>query len=103
MHASCAYRELLRDRSWLRPLVASLMGRLPESMIAVALVLLVHQGTGSYVSAGLVTGGFALGSAFAGPVAGRALDRFGRRIVLRSLALTFAVVLAVLVLSARHV
>jgi MFS family permease len=48
-------------------------------------VLLVQQSTGSCLYAGLATGGFALGSALAGPVAGRALDRFGQRVVLIAL------------------
>jgi MFS family permease len=66
-------------------------------------VLLVHQSTGSYLAAGLVTAGFAIGSAFAAPVAGRVLDRLGQRPVLIALGLAFAAMLVALVLLARHV
>jgi MFS family permease len=101
MH-TMSYQELLQDRRWARPLVSSLIGRIPETMMSVALVLLVQQSTGSYLYAGLATGGFALGSALAGPVAGRALDRFGQRVVLIALGLTFAAVLGAIVVTVRH-
>jgi MFS family permease len=101
MH-TMSYQELLQDRRWARPLVSSLIGRIPETMMSVALVLLAQQSTGSYLYAGLATGGFALGSALAGPVAGRALDRFGQRVVLIALGLTFAAVLGAIVVTVQH-
>jgi MFS family permease len=101
MHMS-SYKEVVRTGGWARPLATSLIGRVPESMISVTLVLLVHQSTDSYVSAGLATAAFGLGSALAAPVAGRGLDRLGHRPMLISLALTFAGVLVAIVVSAGH-
>jgi predicted MFS family arabinose efflux permease len=98
-----SYNDILRSAAWRRPVAGSLIGRTPESVVSFALVLLTHEKTGSYISAGLVTAGFGLGSAVAGPLAGRALDRLGQRDVLIALALAFATLLTALVLSAGHV
>ena len=54
----------MRNRDCIAPLAGSLVGRIPESMISVALVLLVRQSTGSYVAAGLATGALPSGQRF---------------------------------------
>ena len=72
-------------------------------MISVALVLLVRASTGSYLPAGLTAAGYGLGSACAGPIAGRAVDQREQRVVLSVLALVFAAALGSLALSAGHV
>lgn len=51
-------------------------------MTGVGIVWLVHARTGSYAAAGLVTGGFAVADAVAGPQIGRLADRFGQTRVL---------------------
>lgn len=51
-------------------------------MTGIGLVWLVHARTGSYAAAGLVTGGFAVADAAAGPQLGRLADRFGQTRVL---------------------
>jgi predicted MFS family arabinose efflux permease len=73
-----------------RPLAASLLGRIPDSVLSISLVLLVHQATGSYATAGLAAAGYGLGSAVGAPIVGRALDRLGQRRVLIATALIFA-------------
>ncbi|HVB27664.1 MAG TPA: MFS transporter, partial [Mycobacteriales bacterium] len=85
------YREVLREPAvgWL--LGSSLIGRLPTGMTALAVVLAVTAGTGSYARAGLVSGTFVAGSGLAGPALGRAVDRVGRRRILLTCAAIFAV------------
>lgn len=51
-------------------------------MTGIGIVWLVHARTGSYATAGLVTGGFAVADAVAGPQIGRLVDRFGQARVL---------------------
>lgn len=51
-------------------------------MTGIGIVWLVHARTGSYAAAGLVTGGFAVADAVAGPQIGRLVDRFGQARVL---------------------
>jgi MFS family permease len=101
MHTT-GYSTILRERNCVCPLVATLIGRVPESMLAVTFVLVVRQGTGSYVAAGLAAGGYAAGAAVGGPVAGRALDHATERAVLLPRALTFAAALVALVAVASH-
>jgi MFS family permease len=61
---------------------ASVIGRLPFGMSAVALIIFVHARTGSFGIAGLVTGSYTLSFALAGPLLGRAVDRRGPRPIL---------------------
>ena len=74
-----AYLRLLGHRPALLPLLAAFVARLPISMAPLGIVLLVSEVRGSYGSAGLVTGAFALGTAAGSPLWGRLLDRHGRR------------------------
>jgi MFS family permease len=97
------YASILCDGACARPLVASLIGRIPEGMISVAFVLVVHQSTGSYTAAGLATGGYAAGAALSGPLAGRALDRVGGRAALVPRALVFAAALVLLGMTATRI
>ncbi len=83
-----------------RPLAGSLVGRVPESIASVSLVMLLRSSTGSYGSAGLAAAGLAVGSALAAPVAGRALDRADERKLLACLAIAFAGAVVAIVLCA---
>jgi predicted MFS family arabinose efflux permease len=75
-------RALLGRPYALRMLLSALLGRLPEAMIPLALLLLVRAQGGSYGAAGALAAAFALGAAVGGPVAGRVIDRLGQPAVL---------------------
>lgn len=51
--------------------------RVGIGMISLALLLLVHQSTGSYASAAIASASYAIAGAALGPVWGRMADRFG--------------------------
>jgi len=64
-----------------RVVVASLVGRLPDAMIALALLLFLAPRSG-FALAGAVTGAYSLAYAAASPARGRLVDRLGARPVL---------------------
>ncbi|WSZ73065.1 MFS transporter (plasmid) [Streptomyces chartreusis] len=69
-------------------------------MTGIGIVWLVHARTGSYAAAGLVTGGFAVADAVAGPQIGRLVDRFGQAQVLPCALGAHAAAVALLLTSA---
>ena len=75
-------RALVRRPYALRMLLCALVGRLPEAMVPLALLLLARAEHGSYATAGALAGAFAVGAAIGGPVAGRIIDRLGQPVVL---------------------
>ncbi len=97
------YGAVLRREGAARLLGSALAGRLPTGMSALAILLLVRESTGSYAAAGFATGCNALASAVCGPVLGRLIDRFGRRLVIGPTAALQACVYVLLALSAGHV
>ncbi|WP_406134046.1 MFS transporter [Streptomyces zaomyceticus] len=80
--ASANYRSLLRTSGAAAFFLPAAAGRLGIAMTGIGIVWLVHARTGSYATAGLVTGGFAVADAVAGPQIGRLVDRFGQARVL---------------------
>jgi Major Facilitator Superfamily len=80
--ASANYRTLLRTSGAAAFFLPAAVGRLGIAMTGIGIVWLVHARTGSYAAAGLVTGGFAVADAVAGPQLGRLVDRFGQTRVL---------------------
>ncbi|MEU1534165.1 MFS transporter [Streptomyces fagopyri] len=80
--ASANYRTLLRTSGAAAFFLPAAVGRLGIAMTGIGIVWLVHARTGSYAAAGLVTGGFAVADAVAGPQLGRLVDRFGQAQVL---------------------
>ncbi|MCT9077939.1 MFS transporter [Streptomyces fulvoviolaceus] len=80
--ASANYRTLLRTSGAAAFFLPAALGRLGIAMTGIGIVWLVHARTGSYAAAGLVTGGFAVADAVAGPQLGRLVDRFGQARVL---------------------
>jgi MFS family permease len=62
-------------------LLATLVGRLPIGINALAIVLFLRAQTGSFAIAGLVAGALSLGSGVAAPLQGRLVDRLGRRVL----------------------
>jgi MFS family permease len=80
--------------------VTSGVARLPKGMVPLAIVLLIHQATGSYAIAGATAALVAIGDAASTPLQGRLTDRFGRGMVLiPTAAVHVAAVAAVLALT----
>lgn len=96
------FTQILRRRGTVRLLLPALAGRIPDSIAATGIVVLVRGATGSYSAAGLAAAAFGIGTAVSAPLAGRALDRLGQRQVLPVLAVAFAAALTVLALTAGH-
>ncbi|WP_326640165.1 MFS transporter [Nonomuraea fuscirosea] len=90
------YRHLLRTPGAAAFFLTSAAGRVGIAMTSLGLVWLIHARTGSYAVAGLVTGGFAVAEALAGPQLGRLADRFGQTRVLPPALLAHAAAVAVL-------
>src|ERR1700722_10773935 len=93
------YRSVLSVAGVPRLFASALLGRLPQGMSSLAILLLVRAATHSYAAAGLAVGAYALASAAFSPVQGRLIDRIGRSRVLLPVAIGQAVVLAALVLA----
>lgn len=94
--------QLLRQRGLVRLLLPALVARIPDSIAATAIVILVRSPSGSYATPGLAAGAFGIGTAVSAPLTGRALDRFGQRRVMPLLAAAFCVALTALALVAGH-
>ncbi|MEU9191519.1 MFS transporter [Streptomyces hundungensis] len=93
------YRTVLALTGPALPLI-SFLGRLPTAMCQLGSVLLVAETSGSLATAGLAGGALAAGQTLAGPLLGRAADRYGQRPVVLMAALTNAVAVTALVLAA---
>jgi predicted MFS family arabinose efflux permease len=102
LSAATALRSVLMGRPDVMPIaLASLVARLPRGMASLAIILLVHEATGSYAAAGLAGGAMSIGDAAISPLQGRLIDRFGRRLVLLPSATCYLFALLALVLAAR--
>ncbi|MFD9562231.1 MFS transporter [Streptomyces sp. NPDC059994] len=71
------YLDLLRLRSTARLLTGTLIGRLPNSMAPIALLISAQQTTGSLETGGLLTAGYLIAFALGQPMLGRLTDRVG--------------------------
>ncbi len=96
------YACILRRPGTARLFLPTLIARIPDSIAATAIVVLVRSVAGSYSTAGLTAGAFGIGTAISAPLAGRALDRLGQRRVLPVLAAGFAGALVALALACGH-
>jgi MFS family permease len=95
-----AYRNVFAAPRVKPLLVATLLARLPISMGAVGLILFIHGETGSFGSAGIVTGAFTVGIGVTGPALARLIDRRGtRRVIIPSMTVTAVGLVAVVVLG----
>ena len=88
--SSATYRTLLRAPGAAAFFLTAAVGRVGIAMTSLGIVWLVHARTGSYATAGLVTGGFAVAEAVAGPQLARLADRFGQTRVLPLVLLAHA-------------
>lgn len=93
------YRSVLSVPGSTRLLGTALIGRLPQGMASLAILLLVRGSTHSYALAGLAVGAYTLASALGAPVQGRLVDRLGRGRVLLPGALGHGIGLLALVLA----
>ena len=94
--SSATYRTLLRLPGAAAFFLTAAVGRVGIAMTGLGIVWLVHARTGSYATAGLVTGGFAVAEAVAGPQLARLIDRFGQTRVLPPALLAHAAAVATL-------
>ena len=94
------YRSVLSIPGCARVFATALIGRLPQGMSSLAILLLVRAATHSYPAAGIAVGAFAFATAAGSPFQGRMVDRYGRARVLVPAALGQAGLLAALVLAA---
>lgn len=81
-------------------IVAVLIGRFPFAINALAVLLYAREVTGSFASAGLVSGGLALGAAVGAPLQGRLVDRRGPGMLLVLGAVSSGAMVAILALGA---
>jgi hypothetical protein len=94
--SSATYRTLLRTPGAAAFFLTATLGRVGIAMTSLGIVWLVHARTGSYATAGLVTGGFAVAEAVAGPQVARLIDRNGQARVLPPALLAHAAAVATL-------
>ncbi|ASR38406.1 MFS transporter [Prauserella marina] len=93
------YRTALSTPRARRPMVASLLARLPIAMIGISALLYVQHQTGSFAIAGLVSASALLGVSVGSVVQGRIIDRFGPTRPLLLVSTVFAVIMTGLVLA----
>ncbi|MEQ1774219.1 MAG: hypothetical protein ABL891_10605 [Burkholderiales bacterium] len=91
------YRALFRVPAIRATMLASIPGRLPIGIAGFAILLLVQNKSGSFVTAGVASALYVLGLASVAPMIGRAIDRAGPLPVLRLCAFVYPVMLAALV------
>lgn len=96
------YRALWTTPQARPVLLIGALARLPVSMYALAILLLVLDRTGSLAQAGLTTGAAAIGFAVTGPALGRLVDRIGAARPLITTAVVNAGMFAALI-AAVHV
>lgn len=98
--AGATYRAVLRGR-FLGVLLASVVGRLHESMVSFGVILLVTE-QDSYARAGVVLAAYGAAGIVASPAMGRLADRLGHIPVLTGTAVLFAGGLVAVGAAAAH-
>jgi MFS family permease len=91
-----AYLDFLHRPYAFRLLGGTLLGRLPNGMGALAIVLFVRAHGGGYTRAGVLSALYGLAMAAGQPVLGRAMDRYGQPRILASGAVVAAAGFALL-------
>lgn len=95
--SSANYRSLLRTPGAAAFFLPASLGRVGIAMTGLSIVWLVHGRTGTFASAGLVSGGFAVTDALVAPQLARLVDRFGQTRILPPALLAHALAVVVLV------
>ncbi|GAA0905251.1 MFS transporter [Streptomyces thermoalcalitolerans] len=80
-----------------RPVIWSVVSRLPVYLVSLALILVVREQGGGYPEAGLVSALYTVGMALGSPLIARRMDRTGPRAVLLTTGLTYPAALTALV------
>jgi MFS family permease len=96
------YRAVLSRPGAARLLSTALLGRLPQGMSSLAVLLLVRGSTGSYAAAGVAVGAMAFANAIGGPLLGRLIDRVGRRMIVGPASATQACFYVALAVAAKE-
>lgn len=94
------YRSVLSLPGAKRMFASALVGRLPQGMSSLAVLLLIRGSTHSYAAAGVAVGVNALAAAASSPIQGRIVDRYGRTRVLGPIAFAQACAYVALMLAA---
>jgi MFS family permease len=76
----------------------SIIARLPLAMVGLALLIHTQRLTGSFATAGVVTGAYAIALGVGAPLLGQIVDRFGQTVVLLGSALMSSLLLEVVAL-----
>ncbi|GAA3417361.1 MFS transporter [Streptosporangium vulgare] len=98
-----SYFAVLGSPGAWRFLLPAFVARLPNAMLQLGVLLLVHWSTGSYGAAGVAAAVAAVAPALVGPRTGRLADRYGQARVLVPQVVVHAVALgALLVLASAH-
>ena len=96
-----SYRELLSGSEARRVISWGLLARMPMGMSALALVLLVRSEGGSYATAGIVSGVYAVASGAGAVIGGRLVDRRPPAPVVITYAVAYGTALAALLALAH--
>ena len=91
------YRDLFRVPAIHATMLASIPGRLPIGIAGFAILLLVQNKSGSFLTAGIASALYVLGLATVAPLVGRAIDRVGPCPVLRTCGVIYPAMLFALV------
>lgn len=94
-----AYRQALTTPGSIRPVLSSLLARLPIAMVGFSVLLYVQRATGSFATAGLVGAGMLIGVAFGSVAQGRIIDRLGPTRPLLIVTVLFGTAITALVLA----
>ncbi|MGW2838697.1 MFS transporter [Streptomyces sp. NPDC001493] len=75
---AAGYLDILRERHAARLLTGTLVGRLPNGIAPIAIVLFIRAEGGSYSLAGGLAAAYGLATAVGQPLLGRAVDLYGQ-------------------------
>jgi MFS family permease len=84
------YRRVLGTAGAWRFSLSGFVARIPMSMVTLGLVLVIQAKTGSYGLAGSISAAYMVAASIAGPLLGRAIDRYGQARVLVPTILVFS-------------
>ncbi|TCC40378.1 MFS transporter [Kribbella speibonae] len=96
------YYQVLRTPQVPRLVASMFVGRLPNGMFSLGIVLFLHDTTGSYSASGAALAALMLGTTCSAPFRGRAVDRWGQLSVLIPLVVVQTVTMTGFLLLTAH-